>query len=419
MKKEVEQVKELKKYTRRGIGLLAALALACAGGTSTGAHGVAVAESAVFETAGAEAASSGTGSVATVEERGLDLGDSSVRYPVVTGIGDEALEKKINDQILQDCKILDYLARMSMLISGGSIHVEWEGGVLGDLFTCVVSASGQVENSRKTHVWTASNIDLRTGEPIGWDQLFTDGARAGEIAERYLAGRVAPEMSAHLLNSELTPIPEIFRVEKAGLTLLYPVDQLSTLSGRAGAVRIGWHELRDVLNLEADSVPDRAGVAGMIHLTEESAKSLRRMAAEGCVEGIPARIGDSLRFWTDRAHLLIDPDIFRDGRLFSLEGASFRDVFLITDALGEDWEDSVVEGIRVDQGCVYGLCPGETARDAWRAVLGDPDYAVEIDPDTAEAYRIIPGTCDYYACGDHQLQLYADENGILSSLILK
>ena len=42
-----------------------------------------------------------------------------------------------------------------------------------------------------------------------------------------------------------------------------------------------------------------------------------------------------------------------------------------------------------------------------------------IDPDTAEAYRMLPGTCDYYACGAHQLQLYADERGILSCLILK
>ena len=405
--------------TRSGISLLAALALAAGGVMATEAPGVAIAESAAAEPAGTEAASSAVGSSMAVEERGLDLGDSSVRYPAVTGLGDNALEKKVNDQILQDCKILDYLARMSMLISGGSIHVEWEGGVLGDLFSCAVSASGQVESSRKTQIWTASTVNLRTGDPVGWDLLFTDGARAREIAEQYLTERVAPEMSAHLLNSELIPIPETFRLEKAGLTLLYPAEQLSTLSGRAGAVRIGWHELREVLNLEADSVPDRAGVAGMIHLTEESAKDLRRMATEGYVEGIPARIGDSLRSWTDRMHMLTDPDIFRDGRLFSLEGASFRDVFLITDALSEDWDESVVEGIRMDQGCVYGICPGETARDAWRTVLGDPDYAVEIDPDTAEAYRITPGTSDYYTCGDHQLQLYADESGILSSLILK
>ena len=357
--------------------------------------------------------------IAAIEERGLTLAESSITYPVITGLADEALQGKINDRVLQDCGIMEYLSRMSLLISGGSLRVTWRGGIVGDLFSCVVSAAGQVTTPRNTFVWTACSVDLRSGEPIVWDQLFTDGEEARGKTEEYLQDRVAPELSAHLLNSDLTPIPETFFLEKAGLTLLYPLDQLSTLSGRAGEIRIAWNELREALNLEPESVLFRTGVPEMITLTEKSAAKLRAMAAEGRVEGIPVRIGEALKPWTDEMGLLIDPDVYRDGRLFSLEGAPFRDVFLLTDHLSESWEDSVVDGIRMDRGCVYGLCLGETDQDAWRAALGDPDFTAEIDPETAEAYRTVTGTCDYYACGDHQLQLYADKQGILQSLILK
>ena len=63
------------------------------------------------------------------------------------------------------------------------------------------------------------------------------GARAA--MELYLEEEVAPELSAHLGSSELLPLPEGFFLERAGLTLLYPIGRLSTLSDRAGAVRIG------------------------------------------------------------------------------------------------------------------------------------------------------------------------------------
>jgi hypothetical protein len=176
--------------------------------------------------------------------------------------------------------------------------------------------------------------------------------------------------------------------------------------------------LRDELNLGEGSVARRIGVPEMITLSETGREKLFAMAAEGSMTDIPAKIGDSMQELTDRYRMLTDPDGFEGGRLFSLEAASFRGVYLMTDDLSRDWEKSVVQGIRMDQGCLWGLCIGETLREDWIAVLGEPDGTAEIDEEKADANRLEAGNCDYYRCGGYQLQLYSDGDGTLISIIL-
>ena len=355
-----------------------------------------------------------------VEDRGMDLTDTvSIHYPAVAGLGDGELEDRVNSLIRTDCGAEEYLSRAALLISGGSLRVEWQGDIAGDIFRCAVSAAGSVRDSRTTHVWTASVVDLRDGHEVAFDELFTDAKAARELIGEYLDMEVAPELSAHLQNSELTPLPERFYPESTGLTLLYPVEQLSTLSDRAGDIRIPWHVLRDALDLADGGIPDRLGVKEMITLSERSAEELRTMAAEGRVTGIPAAIGNGMQELTDRYHLLTSPpDRFEGGRLFSLEGGCFRGVYLISDDLDSGWTESRLEGIRLETGCLWGLCVGETTREEWLAVLGEADGTAQIDADKAELIRLEPGTCDYYGCGDYQLRLYGDEDGTLICVVL-
>ena len=355
-----------------------------------------------------------------VEDRGLDLTEEiSIHYPAVTIAEDAELEARINDQIQADNGIKEYLARAAQLISGGSLKTEWAGGIVGeDLLICTVSAEGALETTRPTHVRTGSNIDLRDGHEITAGELFTDETAARNMIENYLEDEVAPDLSAHLQNSEITPMPETFVIEPAGLRLLYPINQLSTLSDRAGDIRIGWYRLREVLDLSEGSILSRLGAEEMIELSPESAEKLRNVTAEGSLPGIPAALGDRMQELTDRYHLLTDPDGYEGGRMFAPEGGAFRKVYLLTDDLSRDWKNSTVQGIRMDEGCAYGLCVGETKRDEWLAALGEPDSEAEITEDKAEANRIVPGTCDYYSCGNNRLQLYSDEDGTLVSIIL-
>lgn len=355
-----------------------------------------------------------------VEDRGLDLSDEiSIHYPAITGTEDAALEEQINEQIQQDNRIREYLARAAQLISGGSLKTEWTGGITGeDLFSCTVSAGGALETTRTTHAQTGSNIDLQDGHEITLQELFTDETEARETIESYLEEEVAPDMSAHLQNSEVTPMPEVFVIEPVGLRLLYPVEKLSTLNDRAGEIRIGWYRIRNVLDLSEGSILNRLGAEEMITLSPESAEKLKGAAAEGRLPGIPAAMGERMQELTDRYHLLTDPDGYEGGRMFALEGGDFRKIYLLTDDLSRDWENSTVQGIRMDEGCAWGLCVGETKREAWLDTMGEPDSAAEISDEKAEANRIVPGRCDYYSCGEYRLQLYSDEDGTLVSIVL-
>ena len=360
-----------------------------------------------------------------IEEKGLTLGESSLAYPALKeGAAAEELRETVNERILEDGRIRDYTERMSRLISGGKLRVTWQGDVLGPVFSFGISAEGAVETPRNTHAWTGGNIDLRDGHEIGLDEIFTDPEAAREAMEAYLEEEAAPELSAHLLNSSLTPLPELFRITDRGIIWMYEIGQLSTLSDRAGDVLVPWNTVREWIRTESDSIPALAGILAWLggenpeELTRDNADLIRIAAAAGRFPGIPAALGDGLQALTDEWHLLIDPDIYALGRMFSLEGAAFRGVFLMTDFLSESWENSHVDGIRADIGGMYGLTIGETRQETWRKALGEPDHTVEFDEEQAEAYRTVKGSRDYYEFGENRLQLHADEEGILAQIIL-
>ena len=93
-------------------------------------------------------------------------------------------------------------------------------------------------------------------------------------------------------------------------------------------------------------------------------------------------------------------------------------MWLLTDALTEEFDQSVVQGIRADRLNFCGLCTGDTTIDWWREVLGEPDNSLTVDETRAESWRIVPGTSDYYTFGDYRLRLHADESGVLRSVFL-
>jgi hypothetical protein len=230
-----------------------------------------------------------------IAEEGLELTEElSVHYPVLSGGADKALTEQVNGLIREKCRIGEYMTRMALLLSGGSLEADWKGGLLNDVFSCAVFASGAVEDTRPTYVWTAVTADLRDGHEITFEELFTDADTAREKIRAYLEETVAPELSAHLLNSELTPLPEQFYLERSGIMLLYPVEQLSTLSDRAGDIRVGWNVVKDELNPEADGIPARIGALDAAVLTELTNGKVRSMPVEPGTRKHPIRYYDWL-----------------------------------------------------------------------------------------------------------------------------
>lgn len=364
----------------------------------------------------------GTGAMAeeaapALLDKGLTLGGGSVAYPEVTGMADAALEQTVNDRLLASGDIENRLNRLALLISSPvGLKVSWQGGITGDILSVVYSAEGAVTDDRPTHVWNAVNLDLRTGADVTFADLFADESAARAAMEELLQYTIAPDMSAHLQNSELTPLPEQFGIDAAGLTLYYPIAQLSTLSDRAGAVTLRWYELRNLLKTEDGSVLDRIGAQAMITLDKSSAQQIRDAAATGRLPGIPLTVGDPVQDAVDRLRLLADPDLYEDGRMLQLEGSACRGAYLLTDSLHEDFSQSVIQGVRADNINLFGLCTGETTQRQWRDVLGEPDATVTLDADKADAYRLPQGQSDYYQAGDFRLRLHADTEGTLVSI---
>ena len=358
-----------------------------------------------------------------VTDVGLDLLGSSVHYPQLTGMADEALQARVNAAIMEKGRINDRITRMAALMNAPvklnvsysyTLNAILEGGV----FSCAILADGAVETSRATQVWSAVNVDLRTGEEITFTDLFIDADEATTFIENYLDEQVAPELSAHLAAGSLTPVPETFTISSSGLTLYYDIDDFRTLSDKAGTVTILWCELREYLKWGQTAVLMAINANQHIALGEDGALYIPEAVQAGAFDGIPATLGQPMQALIDRYALLPDPDIYEGGRMIALEDGAFRGVYILTDALTDDFDRSVVQGIRADRLNFWGLCTGDTTIDWWREVLGEPETTLVVAEERAESWRIVPGTSDYYTLGDYRLRLHADESGVLRSVFL-
>ena len=354
----------------------------------------------------------------TVNDMGLELMGSAVHYPQLTGL-DPAVQTAVNAAIMEKGHINDRLSRMAALLNTPvKLNVSYTYTLQGNVFSCAILADGAVETSRATQVWSAVNFNLSTGQEITFAELFTDADAATAFIESYLNEQVVPELSAHLPAGTLTPIPETFTISPTGLTLYYDISAFRTLSDRAGTVTILWSELREHLRLGQADVLTAIGANGHIALGEDGEYHIPDALQSGSFTGIPAAIGQPMQELIDRHKLLTDPDIYEGGRMIALEDGAFRNVWLLTDALTEEFDQSTVQGIRADRLNFYGLCTGVTTIEAWRSALGKPDNTLTVDENRAESWRIVPGTSDYYTFGDYRLRLHADESGVLRSVFL-
>lgn len=354
-----------------------------------------------------------------ITRQGLELGEGYVYYPQVEGMEDAALQETVNAALLQATGAEALLTRLALTMhSPAPLQADYTYTLEGNVLSVVAKATGPVENDRTTQRWYTACIDLATGEEIGFDDLFIDAEAALTALSDYLEWEIAPLMSAHLRSSQLTPLPETFGLSATGLTLYYPLEQLSTLSDKAGTVSIQWCDMLEHLKLGEGSILNRIGAEKMLTLDESSAAAIKQTVESGALPGIPAKLGASVQEAVDTYRLLIDPDLYENGRLMQLEDGAFRNVYLLTDSLTDSWEHSVIQGIRADRINLYGLMTDVTTQEQWRAALGEPDATVEVDEAKADANRIQPGCSDYYNFDGAQLRLHANDEGVLVSLFI-
>ena len=232
--------------------------------------------------------------VPQITEKGLTLGNNSVKYPEITGMADESIQQQVNDAILQAGKIENRLSRMAVLMSSPvPLTVTYSAALADDVLSVAILSSGALETERATQEWAAVNIDLRTGQEITFGDLFTDADEARAMMEETIADEILPDMSAHLAAAELLPLPDVFSLTEYGLTLHYPIRRFETLSERAGTITFLWSELADMLDLSEDSVLTRLGVGKHLKLAADAKETLTAALSGGAFPGIPAALGDA------------------------------------------------------------------------------------------------------------------------------
>lgn len=346
----------------------------------------------------------------TVEAVSTRFGENGVSYPQLKGMEDEAVQKKINDDIVLSSGVTTHMITMATL--GGSsvgLNVEYQVCLMTDeVFSALISAKGKLPGRRDGQEWTALTYDLRTGERLSLEQVFTDVNEVIAKMEQIAEASLSEEFSGYMEYADVLPLPvDSFTLDENGITFWYPWDQFSLLSGYSGACQFWTEELDGLWRGETQDMTD-----------EQIREAIARTVRQGKLPKVPVAMGESMQEAAESYRLLRTPDEFPGGRYFVMEDPKFRQVLLLSDNLYADYEQSVVEGIQLRRGGLCGLLIGQTEQNRWRAILGQPEKTVDFSENMAYDYNLPAGQYDVYRFGENELRLHADENGVLCAVQL-
>jgi hypothetical protein len=366
---------------------------------------------------GAVAESSAT---PVVQEIKTESGDSAVRYPQLSGLTDTAVQEAINSGIVEDAKIAQRMVTLATLPKGGTgLQVRYDAFLKENVFSAIIDAVGILENGRAGQTYTAFHYLLSTGESFPVTLLFADPEGAVSAMENILLSTYLDELGSYVENASLTPLPtDDFSLNEDGITFYYPRDQFSLVSGYCGAAQFYYSELLPYLDQNADGLPTQLGLLPAQMTDAQMKAAIQYSAKEGKLPHIPVKLGDPMPEVIDAYRLLREPDQYPGGRYCQMEAPLFRQTLVLTDALTGGFDNSVVTGLMSFRADLYGLRAGETTRERWRQVLGQPDDSIDFDESLAASYGLPVGTADYYNYDHSQLLLYADTDGVLQAVRL-
>jgi len=347
----------------------------------------------------------------TVTATETKIGENAMSYPQLEGMADQAVQEKINSDIVLASNVSGMLMTLVTLDPQmQQFTMDYEVCRLDDeVFSVVISAMGRQPGKRDGHTWTALSYDLSTGERLTLDQLFEDPQEAVARMEEIAEASLSEELNGYMEYSEIVPLPQDqFTLDDTGITFWYPEEQFSLFSGFSGACQF-WYEELEGLWLK-DPTPEKTDAE--IRIAVEQAVS------SGVLPSVPVRMGQSMQEIADAYRLVRTPDEFPGGRYFVMEDPRFRQILILSDSLYSGYDRSVAEGIQLKRGGIGGLTVGETTQLRWREVLGEPEKTVAFTENMAYDYNLPAGEYDVYRFGGNELRLHADENGVLCAVQL-
>ena len=348
------------------------------------------------------------------EEIQRGAADSYVCYPVL-----EPGMESVSQAILQNARIPEYLQLLSTVQEGSAgLQMDYEAGFSQEdsvYLSLLFSVKGKMLQGRPSHLYYPMTLDLRTGEPVPFDALFTDPEGARAYIEACLENEVEPLLSSYLENRQLFPVPfERFYLDAWGnLILAYENSQLSFLSGYSGAVAFRSSELMDYLDLSPEGVFRQITQGTRL----EDAAQFWQDIAQGSLPGLypPVFLGVPLQEALDICRPAADSDFYPGGACVEVEEPRLRGALILTDE-----QEERVTGLLTGRADMGPLQTGRTTLAEAEAFLSDTaPLHMPISEALAELYHVCPGTAVLYSfpaqglSAPCTLTLYADDSGIL------
>ena len=354
---------------------------------------------------------------------------SFVRYPLLV-TDDDAYRLSvdiINQAIQAEANIPAYLQLLSTITEGstglkldyeiGALHTFGDRLQLGNPYLSILfSAEGKMLQGRPSQVYYPMTFDLRTGETVSFDALFTDPNAAKERIEALLEKDVEPTLSTYLENSQLFPVPyDRFFLDGFGhLIIAYEQSQLSFLSGYSGSVSFRYSELVPPLGFSSSELQDY--FAPTLTAPEEKRLSFARQMMRSLPVAIHRAIelGDDLSDVLARFRSTTDSGFYPGGAYYEVEDANYRGTLILTDET-----EQTVTGLLTSRTDLMDIHTASMALADAEAFLREaPTMEMEIDESLAEIYRVCPGTAAIYRLNAADgkpivFTLYADADGVV------
>lgn len=350
-------------------------------------------------------------------------GNSSVSYPVVSGLADESVQGRLNAAIetglsLANARLLLERVRAAGGEPEGQATLTMETTVyrVGNVLSVAVSRTGEQADGSIGHSVTALVFDLMTGDPVALDALFADPEAAYAHMEAVLQEELGESMNAYTDNASVLPMPrDNYALDALGLTVYYAPSQYTTVSGRAGAFHFYYYELEPYLSELGQALTAREEDG------QDAAAAIREAVAQGAfpnwIEGV--RLGEPIGAYLDAYTLAADPDYTLESRVYLFSEPQLRGLSLETWLYAECAEEEApVTAIRASRIDLFGLRPGVTTLAECEQLLGTPDGRTLRDADDAYNMMLEEGESLFYLSGGYSLEVHADAQGVVSCLIL-
>lgn len=337
---------------------------------------------------------------------------------------DAAVQDAINNSILEKGRIADHTATLATLTEGGtSLTVTSQAALYPEtgvpsVLTVLMEAHGRMPAGRPGSMMEPMMFRLSDGALISGESVFLDRNAAQEVIDAYIDEHIVPDLSVYLDPFMLTPAPlERLVADKTGVTIYYPAEEFTSLSGRGVAIHLAFHELPELWDFEAGHTLALMGLAADAWMLQpESAQNIANSVSEGLLPGLPVQLGEAVQPLADRFGQPLDTEYFPAGEKHYLEDAIFRQTYVISDA--DNAQDAVVTGIVSQRLGLYGLLPGVTTRNACEETLGVPFTTLPMDAGTAEAYGFSEGELLTYLFGQNSLMLAFGYDQVLTAIYL-